>query len=282
MKTKPEVKVIHNDNPEGTQKILLGIPSTGKIRFEFYIAMRSLLYPSNWGVSYTHPIGFDVATSRNMIIEAALDRGDVEWVFFVDHDVLLPEKTPYILRAHMTSGKYPIISGLYYTKSSTPEPLIYRMGADGPYYDWEPGDLVWASVMGMGLCMIHMSVFKNMQPPWFVTPKMHANKNEGNPKDAVSVEKRESRSKWDDSSSCIVAGTEDFFFYERVIKEKVLQRAGWDVQYPETPFIVDTSLLAGHIALDTGKVYPNCMGDAHMVNHNAARERIERRKSKRW
>ena len=277
--TPPKIHSIKNESPEGTHSLVMGVPSTGKIRFEWHTAIQSLSYPSMWKMSWDYPIGYDVATARNLIVEKALTDGSKEWLFFIDHDVLLPENTPHVLRRNMASGKYPIFSGLYYTKSSTPEPLVYRDG-DGPYYDWEPGESVWAAYAGMGMALIHISVFKNMQPPWFVTPRSHI--------DMLTVDgqekfkEKESSSSWKEAPSSRFSGTEDSYFYSRIVEEEILQKAGWNIPDPEYPILVDTSFLGGHIAFDSGKVYPNCMGDAHMVNHNATRDRIERRKSKRW
>lgn len=257
--------VIHNPEPLN-QSVLIGIPSTGKIRFEWHSAMQSLMFPTWWAMSYYHPIGYDVATARNMIVESALMGSKSEWIFFIDHDVLVPEETPVILRKYMTAAKYPIVSGYYYTKSNPPEPLIYKAGQTGPYYNWKKGDKVWASGTGLGLTLIHTSIFRNMAPPWFVTPNHMLTMQESEYK---AITKAKENTPWS-SSGYRISGTEDIYFYNRVVNEGIINKAGWKVPDPNNPILIDTDFFGGHIDFNSGKIYPNCMGNAHMVNHDAA------------
>lgn len=255
------VEQLFNDGPDPSMKIMFGIPSTGWIRFEFHTAMSQLMIPCNWTNAVSSPIGFDVATARNWVVEHALRDGH-DWIFFVDHDVLLPPDTLLKLRNHMLLARSPIIGGLYYAKGSFPEPLIYRGRGTGPYYDWDPGDHVWVDGMGMGCTMIHTSLFRAMSQPWFESPRRFEVDEKGN-------FHRE-------------AGTEDLFFLSRVINEGIIEKTGikWEIEDPQNPFILDTSLFCGHIDHSTGKVYPNCMPEKDWKEiHLKVRERLQRKRA---
>lgn len=248
--------LIKNDKPLSV-KVAIGIPTTGQIRYEWHSAFNQILVPTSWLHGTFSPIGYQVAPARNLIVEGALEDG-FEWVLFIDHDVILPQDFFIKMRGHMTSMESPVVSGVYYTKSSVPEPLIYRKSGQGPHYDWEPGDKVWARGIGMGTTLIHASILRNMQSPWFYTPN-----------ELVTDENGHVRGK--------MAGTEDLHWCERVIQENIYEKAGWDpAPDPENPFLVDTSIMCGHISQSSGKVYPDCMGDAHMVNHRAAQKAMKK------
>jgi hypothetical protein len=256
------VKQIFNDGPDPSMKIMFGIPSTGWIRFEFHTAMSQLIIPCNWTNSVSSPIGFDVASARNHVVEHALRDGH-DWILFVDHDVILPPDTLVKMRGHMLLARSPIVGGLYYAKSSRPEPLIYRGRGNGPYYDWDPGDQVWVDGMGMGCTMIHTSLFRAMSPPWFESPRRYT---------------------FDKEKGCYIheAGTEDLFFLSRVIDENIIEKTGikWDIEDPKNPFIMDTSLYCGHIDHATGKVYPECRPESDWKDiHLKVRERLQRKRA---
>jgi hypothetical protein len=243
-------------------KIMFGIPSTGWIRFEFFAAQTSLVIPTNWGNIVSSPIGYDVADARNHIVESAMANG-VDWLFFIDHDVILPPDTLIKLRQHMFRKASPVVAGLYYAKGSDPEPLIYRGRSNGPYYDWDPGDTVWVDGVPMGCTMIHTSLFRIMEKPWFESPRR------------VSVNAQ--------GQVLREAGTEDLYWCDRVIKEGLIEKTGidWGVKDPLNPFIMDTNIFCQHIDLKSGKQYPGCRPESDWKDvHMAYRARMNKQRKK--
>lgn len=113
--------------------------------------------------------------SRNQICKAAIETG-VEWLLFLDSDVVAPADTfARLSRHHM-----PIVQGVYHTKAKTPTgahpPLVMRrIDQDGtkafaPIQGWTPGDLVSVDTVATGLLLIHRRVLKAFQDagvPWF-------------------------------------------------------------------------------------------------------------------
>lgn len=244
---------------ELNQKVMFGIPTTGLIRFEWHAAMSQLCIPTNWshGAHYVaSPVGYQVAEARNDCVRQALEK-NFEWMFFIDHDVLLPVDSCIKIRNYMNKGTDPVIGGLYYNKASVPEPLLYRGRGNGPFYGWKPGDVVDVDGLPMGLTMIHTSLFRAMNPPWFVTPMEIKFDEDGIP--------------------AKVGGTEDLYFFDRVLSEGILEKAGWsDAAKKQYPFLCDTSIFAQHIDLSTGRQYPRDCDDQWVKNHEWGYARFER------
>jgi hypothetical protein len=266
---KMKGKVFQYDMPVNPEKhsikVMFGIPTTGLIRFEWHAAFNQLIIPTNWShsahVNVHSPVGHQVAEARNDCVKAALAAG-FDWLFFIDHDVLLPPDTCIKMRDHMLKAETPVLGGLYYTKSSTPEPLLFRGRGNGPFYDWRPGEKVWVDGLPMGLTMLHTSLFRAMKPPWFVTP-------------------REMRID-DDGNFVKASGTEDLYFFDRVIDEDVLERSGWgETAKREYPWLCDTSMFGAHIDVGSGSQYPHCMGDEYMRNHDLYYEGIQKSKEQK-
>jgi len=52
-------------------------------------------------------------------------------------------------------------------------------------------------------------------------------------------------------------GTQDLFFYDRIVEEDILKKTGWDaLAKEEYPFLCDTSIFCRHIDRHSGKQYP--------------------------
>lgn len=258
-----KVDLKFNDGPDPGMKVVFGIPTTGWIRFEFHATQAGLVIPTNWTNAISAPLGYDVADGRNQVVDYALGI-EADWIFFIDHDVLLPSDTLIKLRKHMYMRKSPVVGGLYYTKSSEPEPLVYRGRGTGPDYDWDPGDTIWANGMGMGCTMIHMSLFRAMEKPYFESP----------------------RKVWYDEKTQQVmraSGTEDLYFLDRVMNEKIIEKTEeeWEIEDEKQPFIIDTSIFCQHIDLSTGKQYPMCRptNDWQEV-HSAVRARMNKKRAR--
>lgn len=247
---------IQEKDGELSDRILIGSPMTGSLRAEWVLGRYGQVIPCNWAVneqiqwinSYS-PIRFQVADARNLIVANLLEMKK-EWLFFIDHDVILPPTTFITINDYMIRKEYPIVSGLYFTKSVPSEPLIYRGMGTGYYSKWKMGDKVWVSGHGMGCTLIHSSILKEMwdiSEPYQLGNKMVRRVFRNPAEVTFDPEKRE---------VSISVGTEDLAFLEKVIKRGVLKKAGWKkfdgLRYP---FIVDTSLFCRHID-DSGVQYP--------------------------
>ena len=241
-----------------TKRILMGIPMTGLIRSEWHLSFVAQIIPCNWSQSvmvhpleHYSPIRFLVADARNLIAQRAVQQ-DFDWLFFIDHDVLLPHFTWKILNEYMRSEEVPIIGGLYFTKSVPAEPLVYRGRGNSFFTKWKMDDKVWVDGMGLGCHLISVPLLKLMyddSEEYNVRPDIKARRIFESP----------SFQTFDPEFQGIVsqAGTEDLPWYERIMKEGYLKKAGWPkLQRKKYPFMCDTRLFCKHIDFN-GVQYPS-------------------------
>jgi hypothetical protein len=260
----PKMYLPKSDRWEGWKKrICIAVPATGLVRIEWMMARFGQVIPCNWSngdifqfYSQFSPLGNAVAEARNVCVQYCLSN-KFEWLFFIDHDVLLPPDTFLKINEYMRSSKYPVVCGLYYCKGSHPEPLLYR-GKGNSYYDnWKRGDKVWVDGIPMGCTLIHSSILKVLydSSEVYTTPTLAG---------PVVVRKvfETPRTAWKDPETQryeTKMGTEDLFWCDRVIKEKAFERCGIKefkkFQKKKYPFLVDTGLYCRHID-ESGKQYP--------------------------
>jgi glycosyltransferase involved in cell wall biosynthesis len=106
------------------------------------------------------------AAARNECIRRC--RGNnFEWAFFIDDDVFIPENAlDLMLRANKD-----IVSGIYWTKTENPAPVIFKEMGKGPMYEFEPDQVIPIGGSGAGCLLINMRFFDKFDEaglPYFV------------------------------------------------------------------------------------------------------------------
>ena len=239
-------------------RIIIGTATLGIVRVEWAQARYAQVIPCNWssaganiGFCHTYPLNYLVAEAQNVIIQSAVEQ-DYEWVFFLEDDVILPANAFLILNEYMKKGDIPVVSGLYYLKSQPSEPLVYRGRGNSCYDKFKLGDKVWVDGVPTGCLLIHRSIFKLM---WDESPEYTVSMQ----KVVRKVFETPARV-WTDpetNTQLCAAGTSDLFWCDRIMREKVLERAGWKkLAKQRYPFLVDTNLFCRHIDINTGLQYP--------------------------
>lgn len=165
--------------------IVIGIPSFGMVHLFFMARYYNMRMPMNTIQKHVYVVGKEVGEARNEIIAKALALEVADptircsKVFFMDDDVLVHPDVLLKLLSH----DRPIVSGLYYTKTSVPTPLVLHGEFDGVAKSWMPGELVECYGHGMGIALIDADVFRRMKaecdlgvdqyghPAWFKTTK---------------------------------------------------------------------------------------------------------------
>jgi hypothetical protein len=148
-------------------------------------------------------------------------------------------------------GDNPIWGGLYFIKSVPSEPLLYADVGTGYITDWKMGDEVWVKYMGLGCHVIHRSI---LQTIWDVSPEYQVGGQR-----TRKVFETPSKAYFDAETNVwnMTGGTEDFFFYDRLIKEELLAKAGWKKhQKMERPYLCDTRVYCRHVDWN-GVMYPS-------------------------
>jgi hypothetical protein len=238
-------------------RVMVGIPMTGLLRSEWVFARYGQVIPCNWSQVETHhnidqysPLDYTVADARNLIATAAVEQ-NFEWLFFIDHDVVLPQGTILKLNERILKKDVPVVSGLYFTKSYPAEPLIYRGRGNSYYKDWELGDEVWVDAIPMGCALINVSLLKAMY-----------DESEVYEVSGLQIRKifeTPAKFYFDAQSNRMNAmtGTEDIAWCTRVVKDGIFEKAGWkEYAKKKYPFLIDTSIFCRHIDWN-GKQYPS-------------------------
>lgn len=249
--------MIPNSRP-AQNRIMVGIPTTGTTRMEWNLAFTGQVTPCNWSrvdnyqwLSYLSPIDFLVADARNVVVHQCIEQG-FEWLFFLDHDTMLPPGAVLKINERMLKADVPIWSGLYFTKSVPSEPLVYRGNGTSYYTDWKLGDEVWVTGIPMGCTMIHasiLSVLYEESEAYEVSPGMTVRRVFQTPARTWYDPERMS---WFNAT-----GTEDIEFCRRVMSDGIFKKAGWpDYEEKEFPFLIDTSIFCKHID-PSGVQYPS-------------------------
>jgi glycosyltransferase involved in cell wall biosynthesis len=106
------------------------------------------------------------AAARNECVRKCR-QNNFKWLFFIDDDVFIPENA---LDRFLKSEK-DIISGIYWTKSENPSPVIFKEMGEGPIYNFPLDKIIPIGGSGLGCCLINLDVFDKFDEagiPYFV------------------------------------------------------------------------------------------------------------------
>ena len=142
---------------QGKARIVIGIPHTGWTSMEWAFGLRFLDLPERTVIHRQRGSPIDIA--RNNLAQAALD-ADAEWLMFIDSDTVPPPDAIAKLMAHDAD----IVSGLYYTRKDVILPCAYKYinGEACQLGTFEKNEVCEVDLVGMGCCLIHTRVFKNL------------------------------------------------------------------------------------------------------------------------
>jgi len=125
-------------NNKFRQRLLVATPTRGDVRMEWVAARYNQIIPTNWSktdmIQYMNgyiPLRYTVADAQNMAVKACLD-GGFEWLMLIEDDTMPPADGFVRFTEYMDKGDIPVVSGLYFTRSVPPEPMVYRGRLD-PY-----------------------------------------------------------------------------------------------------------------------------------------------------
>lgn len=238
-------------------KVMIGTPTTGIVRMEWVLARYGQIIPTNWSMMDSYmplpfmfaPMRYLVPDAQNLIVKNVLEK-QVEWLFLIEQDNVLSPDCFVRMNEYMRKADIPIISGLYFTKSVPPEPMIYRGLGNSYYKDWKLGERVWCTGIPTGCVIIHHSILKAL---WEESPEYSA---QGTTTRRVFESPEEI---WYDPQTGgfrTNVGTSDLKFCDRVVKENIFKKAGWPkFQEMANPFLVDTNMFIKHIDME-GRMFP--------------------------
>lgn len=243
-------------DPGYVNRLLVGTATTGNVRMEWVMARYGQIIPTNWSqvqmiqfMSSYVPINYLIDDAQNMIVKEVIEK-DFEWLFLLEHDVVLQPDAFLRLNEYIREGKYPVVSGLYYTKTIPAEPMVYRGRGNSFYTNWKLGDKVMVDGVPTGCLLIHRSILKKM---WDESPEYNVR---------GSITRRvfnTPRDMWFDPNTGqfnSTTGTSDLDWCTRVMKENFFEKAGWpEFQKMKFPFLIDTNIFCRQVD-ENGVQYP--------------------------
>lgn len=247
-----------------TNRILVGLPTTGLVRVETIMSKYSQIIPTNWStVEATHqlsmsvPLEYQLPDAENLMMKTFVE-GNYEYWISWEQDNVLPPNAYLRLNEYMIEGKVPIVSGLYFTKSAPAEPIVYRGRGNGSFQDFKMGDKIWADGIPLGFTLIHGSIIRalwNESEEYMVnnvaTRKVFALPNFNSENLGFDNEQKEGQNRF-----AYTRGTTDLNMCKKIMRDDIFTKAGWP-KYAKMkyPFLVDTNIFIQHID-ERGRQYP--------------------------
>jgi hypothetical protein len=250
--------VMDSGDPGYANRLLVGTACTGLVRIEWVAARYGQLVPINWSMAQlmqymagTFPLRFQVADAQNLIVKDAIEK-DMEWLFLLEHDVVIPPDTFVRLNRYMREATAPVVSGLYFSRAQPSEPMVFR-GRGNSFFDgWRMGDVVECDGVPTGCLLIHMGVLRLMwaESEEYTVSGVKTRRVFNTPRDG-----------WlnpETGQYNFTATTSDLDWCDRVMRGDYLRRAGWlcDERRGRWPFLVDTNIFCWHINPD-GRLFPS-------------------------
>jgi len=247
---------INKEKDTWQKRVLIFTPTTGNVRVEWVQARYGQIIPTNWSfvemaqfLSPYVPVSYQLADAQNLMAKIAVE-GNYEWVLFIEHDNVLPPDAFIRFNEYINRATIPMVSGLYFLRSTFTEPLVYRGRGNSHFRDWKLGDKVWADGVPMGALLVHGSLIK---AAWEESPEITIQ----------GVKTREvfqqPKTMWyDPENGGVVAkgGTTDLEWCSRLMKDGLFAKAGWpEFQKMKYPILVDTNIFVRHIDPD-GTMWP--------------------------
>jgi hypothetical protein len=257
MKTKGVGKlneIVKFNKVNWRNRILVSTATEGWVRLEWAQARYGQVIPVNWSaqgfdLNYT-VFGYSIDDAYNLITKKALELG-VDWLVIIEDDVLMPPDVLIKFGRYMDKGDEPVVSGLYYTKSEPSEPLLFRGRGNGAFHNWNMGQKVTVDGLPMGCLLLHTSILK-----WIWEHSDTYQAHDGTVLNRAFETPR--RVSFDPQLGVNRhEGTQDLFFFDRVIENDVLKKCGFKkAARRKWPFLCDTSIFCQHIDRQTGRQYP--------------------------
>lgn len=166
----------------GTQQranFLVCIITLGMVPIEYHVASSRLQFPVNGRAQSMIVKKYEVGKARDLCVDHLLrlpEENRPEYMFFFGDD-MIPEWDGLIrLYDEMVTGKWDVLTGLYYIKAEPPVPLTWRNDTIGwmmPGIHYKVGEVIDVDVTGMDFTLIRTSFLQKMaeqvERPFFKT-----------------------------------------------------------------------------------------------------------------
>lgn len=140
-----------------------GFRAQGLVPIHFLLSHMNWVPPLNVSIGYLVKMNVLSSHARQIMTMEAIRHG-AEYIFYVDDDTLIPPLGLYTLYNWMERNPHAgAITGVYTTRKSPPEPLIYKEHGEGCAWDIELGEGAVPEVIfgaGAGCLLARVSAIK--------------------------------------------------------------------------------------------------------------------------
>lgn len=156
-------------------KIKVGVPARDTVMTGFAHSLAMMVGASacvpDLEISLTTSAGTLICDQRNRLAAGTLADG-CDYLLFLDSDMRFPPDT----LVRLLDRKQPIVASNYTTRRSPPEPVAFQRlsTAEKLWTDEDSTGLEECAAVGLGVCLIHRSVFEQTPKPWFYIPYIAA------------------------------------------------------------------------------------------------------------
>jgi hypothetical protein len=166
-------EISNDDNRRG---VGLAIISRGTVPIKWMTHMKQVTscFPGGLFWKYLIVERMSWAAARNECVRKCR-ANNFQWIFFIDDDVFVPiHALDKLLRSEKD-----IVSGIYWTKTENPAPVIFKEMGKGPIYNFNPDEIIPIGGSGAGCLLINMKVFDKFDEagiPYFVENWVYTDK----------------------------------------------------------------------------------------------------------
>lgn len=259
-------EVSHGPKDLWNKRILVFTPSRGTVRMEWVHARYGQIIPTNFSmvemtqfISPYIPIGYQLADAQNLMAKRVVE-DDYEWIIYIEDDNVIPPDAFRRFNEYILDGRFPIVSGLYFTKSNPPEPLIYRGRGNGYFNDFKIGDLVWCDGIPFGFRLEHAGFIKAAweTAPEYIVGGERTRRVFHSPQLQYHDEKG--------GGTATLGGTTDLEWCKEIIEKDLFTKAGFpEYSNKKYPYLVDTNIFVKHVDQD-GLMHPVAIPDRYKPN----------------
>lgn len=155
-------------------KVKIGVPARDTVCTGFFHACAMMLAKSAVAgieVGLTTSSGTLIADQRNNLAKACLDEG-FDWLLMLDSDMRFPSDT----LARMLDRNVPIVTANYSTRRAPAEPVCFKsIGTlEKLYTEEDSTGIEECAANGLGVALVHRTVFEQTPKPWFNIPYIPA------------------------------------------------------------------------------------------------------------
>lgn len=250
-------KVLDSGVKTYSNRLLVATPTTGIIRMEWAAARYGMAIPSNFSkidmqqyMSSFIPLRYTISDAQNMIANEAVTK-NFEWLLIIEDDTIPPPDALIRFNEYIASREYPVVSGLYFTRSDPPDPMVYRGRGNSFYKDWKIGDKVMVDGVPTGMLLISVDLLRAV---WSEAPEYSCG---GYMIRRVFDTPVKTWFNEESGAQETLTGTSDLDFCTKVIADGYLAKAGWpELAKEKYPYLIDTNIYCKHQDRSSGTQFP--------------------------